>query len=221
MQSLQNVIGQLEQSPQWQAQGNFRRILSLWPQVVGVAVGQHSRPTGLNQGTLQVAVSSAAWAQTLTLERRTILQKLRDRLAPTVSLGDIRFSTGRWQSAPQTTAQGGGWDRGGRLQLSDPLSDPWPTAAPPPRPATALAAFHQWSQRLQAHQAQQPRCPQCHLPCPQGEIDRWALCALCVTRPWQHLSAGRYDRQQDPRLWGQRDREPDHKGGAPIPGSGG
>jgi hypothetical protein len=101
MESIQQLIGHLERNPQWQAQAQFRRIVALWPTVVGPAVSQHSRPTGLQQQVLQVAVSSAAWAQTLTLERLTILQKLRDRLPADSQPRDLRFSPGRWASAPQ------------------------------------------------------------------------------------------------------------------------
>lgn len=177
MESIQHLIGQLEQNPQWRSQVKFRRIVALWSAVVGPAVSQHSRPTGLHQQVLQVAVSSAAWAQTLTLERLAILQKLRDRLPANDAVTDIRFSTGRWATSP-----------GGTLlplpqasPLPSPRSTPWPD-----RPATALAAFNQWAEHLQAQQAQQPQCPQCHRPCPQEELQRWSQCALCATTPWQH-----------------------------------
>jgi predicted nucleic acid-binding Zn ribbon protein len=56
MESIQQLIGHLERNPQWQAQAQFRRIVALWPTVVGPAVSQHSRPTGLQQQVLQVAV---------------------------------------------------------------------------------------------------------------------------------------------------------------------
>ncbi len=180
-------MGQLERSPEWHAQAQFRKILAVWPQVVGPAVSQHSRPTGIRQGILQVAVSSAAWSQTLTLERRFILQKLHPHLLNTDGVSDLRFSPGRWASFPQGTP------------LSSRESGPFPagTSLAPmsqrERPATADAAFHDWSQRLRSQQAHQPVCPQCHCPCPAVELQRWAVCALCATQQWQHQSAGRYD----------------------------
>jgi predicted nucleic acid-binding Zn ribbon protein len=181
MQSLRNVMGQLEQSPQWHAQARFRRLLSLWPQVVGAAVSQHSRPTGLQRDTLLVAVSSAAWAQTLTLERLSILKKLRDRLPKTEAPTDIRFSTGRWASAPQGTPLPNPALNGGEA--------PTPALrrqAPDPRPKTAAAAFEQWADRLRSHQAQQPSCPTCGCPSPPAELQRWSCCSLCATQAWKH-----------------------------------
>jgi predicted nucleic acid-binding Zn ribbon protein len=77
MQSLQQAMADLEASSQWRSQALLRNILRVWPQVVGTAVAQHSRPTGLQKQVLQVRVTSAAWSQTLTFERLQILDKLR------------------------------------------------------------------------------------------------------------------------------------------------
>jgi hypothetical protein len=134
MESIQQLIGHLERNPQWQAQAQFRRIVALWPTVVGPAVSQHSRPTGLQQQVLQVAVSSAAWAQTLTLERLTILQKLRDRLPADSQPRDLRFSPGRWASAPQGIPLG---QLGADAQRDRPVSRRQPQRE---RPSTAVAA---------------------------------------------------------------------------------
>lgn len=183
MESIQQLIGHLERNPQWQAQVQFRRIVALWPTVVGPAVSQHSRPTGLQQQVLQVAVSSAAWAQTLTLERLTILQKLRDRLPADSQPSDLRFSTGRWASAPKGTPLG---------QLGATRRDlPLPHRhCQRERPPTAVDAFQQWAEWLQAQQADQPACPHCQRPCPATELTRWSCCSLCATAAWQHGIAG-------------------------------
>jgi predicted nucleic acid-binding Zn ribbon protein len=184
MESIQQLIGHLERNPQWQAQAQFRRIVALWPTVVGPAVSQHSRPTGLQQQVLQVAVSSAAWAQTLTLERLNILQKLRDRLPADSQPRDLRFSPGRWASAPQGTPLG---QLGADAQRDRPVSRRQPQRE---RPSTAVDAFNQWAERLQAQQADQPACPHCQRPCPATELARWSCCSLCATAAWQHAIAG-------------------------------
>jgi len=97
MQSIQTLMNTLERSPQWQANASVRRVLALWPQLVGEAVAQHSRPTKIQRRVLQVAVSSAAWSQTLTFERSRILQKLHESLPETQStIADLRFAAGNW-----------------------------------------------------------------------------------------------------------------------------
>ena len=86
--SIDQVLGNIQRSPQWQAQV-FPRLLKCWVEVVGTAVAAQTRPLSVQRDVVWVATSSAAWAQNLTFGRKTILMKLNDKLS--TSLVDIRF----------------------------------------------------------------------------------------------------------------------------------
>lgn len=184
MQSLQALMRQLERSPEWQSTALLRQLGTLWPEVVGAAVAQHSRPTKVYRDVLQVAVSSAAWAQTLTFERALILQKIHQKLPKAAdSVKDIRFAAASWQQVTRTTTP--------PRRLRNSLHPSW-VASPGGHhhaPAkTAEEAFQRLAQRQQARLASQPRCPTCGCPCPAQELERWPACAICMTHQWQTIS---------------------------------
>ncbi|MGD1861480.1 MAG: DciA family protein [Leptolyngbyaceae cyanobacterium] len=185
MESIQALMQSLERSPQWRASASLRRILFLWPQLVGEAVAQHSRPTNIYRQVLQVSVSSAAWSQTLTFERSRILQNLHTRLPETQpAIRDLRFATADWhrmtqQSVPTATA-------------SNRQHPSWAAYSATPNaivPQTAGTAFQQWAERKQQQLAHQGRCPRCQSPCPTEEIKRWGVCTICIARQWHTLHA--------------------------------
>jgi len=180
MQSIQALMKTLERSPQWQANASLRRVLARWPQLVGEAVAQHSRPTKIQRRVLLVSVSSAAWSQTLTFERSRILQKLHESLPETQSaIHDLRFAAGDWHQA------------GRRSQPSDspsisqhPSWVAWPQQLDVRPSQSATSAFQQWAERRQAQLASQSQCPRCQSPCPTQEITRWGVCAVCIAHQW-------------------------------------
>jgi predicted nucleic acid-binding Zn ribbon protein len=181
MQSLQTLMQHLDQSPQWRATAGLRQILAVWPQLVGEAVAQHSQPTKVYRDVLQVTVSSAAWAQTLTFERPRILHNLHQTLPATqTTIQDLRFSAAQWQrerprSHPRSTialADHPSW--AGALQHTKALP-----------PQTADMAFQQWEHRRRTQLSTQSQCPRCHCPCPTQELQRWSMCAICITHQWQ------------------------------------
>jgi len=180
MQSIQTLMNTLERSPQWQANASLRRVLALWPQLVGEAVAQHSRPTKIQRRVLQVAVSSAAWSQTLTFERSRILQKLHESLPETQStIADLRFAAGNWhqegrRSQPHDSA----------LINQHPSWAAWPQRSPVRPAQSAMSAFQQWAERKQAQLASQSQCPRCQSPCPTQEVARWGVCAVCIAHQW-------------------------------------
>ena len=55
-------------------------IWRLWPEVVGAAVASRARPLRIINGTLTVAVSSAAWMQELRFLTAMMKEKLNERL---------------------------------------------------------------------------------------------------------------------------------------------
>jgi len=93
--SLSGLLNQLEAKyPQWDSYRQYRRLLLCWGQVVSTEVAKQSRPLYLNRGVLSVATASAAWAQTLSLQRYQLIQKLSPVLDE--PLIDMRFSTVQW-----------------------------------------------------------------------------------------------------------------------------
>jgi predicted nucleic acid-binding Zn ribbon protein len=78
---LPQIIKRIEAQPQWDTLRLYRRLADCWGQVVGPKVAQHSHPVSLARQILWVATSSSVWAQTLALQRSTLLKKL-DILVP-------------------------------------------------------------------------------------------------------------------------------------------
>lgn len=68
-----------------------------WRSIVGHRVAAHTMPTRLEDGTLQVTVSSALWASELSLLQAPILQRLRTVL-PSVRM--LRFRVGQVTTPP-------------------------------------------------------------------------------------------------------------------------
>lgn len=175
---------QIEQQKAWQSQQIFRQVTSRWSELVGDAVALQTRPTSLQNQVLQVAVANASWAQNLMFERRRLIQKINAEL--NLSLCDIRFSTAKWSSSPGTNTL-----------LTDSLQI-WqqhpsrisPHGAPSDmgdlRPVVAdpREVFERWAKQVQLRSRALPLCPQCNCPTPKGELERWAMCSLCITKQW-------------------------------------
>lgn len=70
------------------------RVFGIWPEVVGPAISQHTKPRYYRQGVLIVEVASAAWANELSMLKAGILRNLDKRLGKGL-IKDIR-----WQVAP-------------------------------------------------------------------------------------------------------------------------
>lgn len=181
LDALGKLVQKLERQPRWRGQQQFRQVLDSWSDVVGEGVDRQTVPVRIdNRQVLYVAVSSPTWAQTLSFERLRILEKLNAQVQP--SLQDIRFSTGDWyrRPAPKRSA----------YQPDEEALQAHPSFLPPSdhspaslsAPQTADDAFQQWAARIRAAARQQPLCPVCQCPCPPGELQRWSMCSLCVTR---------------------------------------
>ena len=182
LDALGQVFHQLEQQPAWRRRGQFRRILQNWSAVVGPAVARQSCPVRLKQAVLHVAVVNPMWAQTLTLERLSILNKLNQQLG--LNLSDLRFSSGDWFRGPKPKANPSpprvddlpDWLR------QHPSFEPGVITAPPPqaqRP-TAEESFQRWATLAQGMATQRMLCPDCRCPTPPGELRRWSRCSICA-----------------------------------------
>lgn len=184
LEGLNGLIKGLESQESWQAQQQFRLVLLHWPKAVGFAVARKTRPISIQRGILYVATSTAAWAQTLLYERFNILRKLnRYQRSP---LKGIRFSTAQWAQSqlpinPDSQAQI--QQAPGKLAHHPSYIGHVPSLPKIPV-KTPAEAFQRWADTMQNMQSSQALCPGCRCHCPQGELDRWATCALCATKQW-------------------------------------
>ena len=193
IQPLNGILNDIGSGGEWDEQRQLQRLISQWEAIVGGTVAQHSCPLEVRNGVLQVATSTAIWAQNLSFERRRILKKLNQRAHfKILGLKEIRFSTAQWHNRPGSS---------GAITVDKRLNSyqqqmQWqqhPSRLPPPadeRPHSELAesapqAFERWSQRRQQQINQVPPCPQCQTPTPEGELQRWGVCAFCMTQQWQ------------------------------------
>ncbi|CAN5661898.1 DUF721 domain-containing protein [soil metagenome] len=175
LEDLNGLIKGLEGQQSWQVQRQFRLVLQHWQSAVGFAVARQTRPISIQRSVLYVATATAVWAQTLSYERLKILRKLNHYQRQ--PLKNIRFSTAQWA---QTN----------NLITADKESQQHPSyvgnvpSLPTVIAQTPDAAFQRWAIAIQQMQSTQALCPQCRCRCPEGELGRWAVCALCAAKQW-------------------------------------
>ncbi len=101
-------------------------ILRAWPRAVGRTTAEHSRPAGLQGGTLLVHVTDSAWLHRLSMVRRDIVRNVNDHLdAPVVKAVRLRIG-------PVGDPAGGTRGRSGLAGDRRPAGLP---VAPGPQPA--------------------------------------------------------------------------------------
>lgn len=175
LKSINDILGVLEIQDKLIEQP-FIRLLNFWSEVVGTVIAAHTQPLSIQRDVLQVATSSAAWAQNLTFERQKLLLKINQRLPD--PLADIRFSTKGWQRTknivPITQTL---LPRDHPSYLGDASSRNML-----PHSTNANAAFINWAKAIQDKTHNLPLCPQCQSPTPPGEIQRWGVCSVCAAK---------------------------------------
>ncbi len=60
--------------------GKGRALEPVWAAAVGAQIAKHTSPYTLQGGTLMITVASAEWAKTLSLEERSLVERLNLRL---------------------------------------------------------------------------------------------------------------------------------------------
>jgi predicted nucleic acid-binding Zn ribbon protein len=176
--SLQQVLGVLENHDNWKKRKQYRQLLQCWDDVVGSVVAAQTHPVYIQRQVLQVATSSAAWAQNLAFERQRILAKLNARLP--FALSDIRFSTAHWTSPPPSPFSDA--PESSILWQDPPPRSIASTQAPVPLSRDPQAAFQRWAAAVRDRSRQLPACSLCQCPTPPQELQRWAMCALCAAK---------------------------------------
>ena len=91
------LLGELMRVRGWSRRLDAARVQAQWEAVVGPAVADHCRPVQLrNDGTLEVATDSAAWATQLSYLRGTLLDRLGQVCGPgLVTAVQVRPAQGR------------------------------------------------------------------------------------------------------------------------------
>jgi predicted nucleic acid-binding Zn ribbon protein len=158
--------------------------ITLWPEVVGRDIARNAWPTGVAEGTLRVAVSNHAWAQTLHLMRGSLLEALNVRIGGDV-LREIQVRVGtRSQPSPaaresQNPAPGNAAppaltreDRERIRELTDGIADA-ELRARVRRAATGLVRLRRWREAQR-----QRRCPSCG----RFVSGRRRMCPACAGR---------------------------------------
>jgi predicted nucleic acid-binding Zn ribbon protein len=174
--SINQVLGNIQRSEIWQEQV-FPRLLKCWVEVVGTPVADQTRPLSIQRDVVWVATSSSAWSQNLTFARKNILKKLNNHLS--TSLVDIRFSTAEWKNSSRTGTQPTVSASEHPSYVADDLA---PEKLVIPNLDNALGTFENWAKMMQMRSYYLPLCPQCQCPTPPGELERWNVCSLCVTK---------------------------------------
>ncbi len=183
MNSLDQILAILEKQPEWEFHRRYQQLLQAWEKIIEVKVLRQTRPLYIRRQVLWVATSSATWAQTLSLQRYSLLKQLNALLCE--PLVDIRFSSAQWHN---------------RLSLSAFVADSLPArlekhpSAIEPQaedlelsdslPTTPETALQRWVEIIKTRSQNLPLCPQCQSPTPPGELERWLLCAYCAAQEW-------------------------------------
>lgn len=182
LQNLGGILNHFGQDDAWRQQRLFQMLVQQWHQLVGDSVAQHTRPTGIHLEVLQVAASTPVWAQNLSFERRRILLKIQQLpQLRSLQLKDIHFSTAQWHTPALDPDQRLDTNQQQTLWQQHPSRLPQVDSALLP---TGLS-FEQWQMRRQQQNQTLPSCPRCQCPTPQGELQRWSVCAFCATQRWQ------------------------------------
>lgn len=72
---LRSIIRKLGMSEQvW-----FSQLRSAWPEIVGVPVAAHARPSRFDKGKLVICVDSSVWLSELNRNRRQMLETINRR----------------------------------------------------------------------------------------------------------------------------------------------
>jgi predicted nucleic acid-binding Zn ribbon protein len=177
LRSIHHILGSLEHQENWQGRRQFQQLVASWVQVVGPIVAAQTRPVGIHRQVLQVATSSAVWAQNLAFERQRILAKLNPQVG--LQLTDIRFSTAQWQPSRPLSLETAAAHPSQIFQVSIAAASHADWAVSDPQ-----QVFQRWAEQIKLRSQLLPLCPVCRCPAPAGELERWSVCAPCATKRW-------------------------------------
>lgn len=176
--SLDLVLKAIQKQQTWVAQEQYSRLKQCWQEVVGEKVTLHTRPLYITRQVLWVATSSSVWAQELSLKRYTLLKKLNAHLSE--KLVDLRFSPGKWHDSSINSYSNTPEEHPSSVVSEVDLREL-------PKGDTPQSAFQRWAEVIKRRSQLLPLCPNCQVPTPPGELERWSVCAYCSAQKWSEL----------------------------------
>ncbi len=183
--SVENLLSAIEQQPRWEKYRLYRKILQSWSSLVGPNLAKVCRPLCIDRNILYIATSSSVVAQDLTMKRPQLLKKFNQFLA--TNFDDLRFSPAKWHNFKTNRQQ----------QQTEPVSsriedlEAIPEELSPNSPQLKLdldndpsIALDRLIKVIQQRSRYSPLCPVCQAPTPTIELERWQVCACCVSDRW-------------------------------------
>lgn len=170
LNNLDHLLKKLTEKPEWV---NYRQqcyLLQEWENLVGESIAPYTRPLYIRRDVLWIAVPNSVWAQTLTLQRRTLMQSINQMISP--PLRDLRFSPAQWQHKSVNIAPENDF-----LE-SAIISQPYQETKKDSHPQEALES---WLKVLETRKCYYSPCPLCQSPTPPEEVMRWGCCHVCFT----------------------------------------
>ena len=174
--SLDQLLETIIQQPGWEKYRQNLCLFQSWEKTVGEKIAAHTRPLYIKRNVLWVATSSSVWAQTLSMQRYSLLLKLNQQLP--YQLTDLRFSTAEWHKPRISNSLAELNNHPSQVTVTN-LAD---AMSQLPQGDTPKTAFQRWLQALKMRSQGLPTCPQCQAPTPAGEIERWGRCFHCASQ---------------------------------------
>lgn len=169
---LKRILNNVIQQPEWEKYRQYNQIIECWQQICDRKILKNTKPLSIEREILQVATSSAVWAQELTLQRYSLINKLNSKLNFTIK--DIRFSPASWHHKPKQEIIEIPLQEI-NLQKSQGQNKPQ---------IDANTAVRNWLNNLNKSSQNSNTCPQCESLTPQSELSRWGVCRYCIAQKW-------------------------------------
>lgn len=188
--SLNRILKRIVKQPEWDQYRAYLQVNQCWQQVVNKKAGENTRPLGIERGVLQVATSSAVWAQEMTLQRYSLIKKLNKRLE--FNLKDIRFSPARWQKDQRRSLNQQNQSEfplqeinlqkiiAEKQQAQEELAQERKELPTPDLQATMSS----WLNTVKKSAQDLSACPNCQTLTPPDELARWQMCRYCIAQKW-------------------------------------
>lgn len=188
LSSLDQLLQRILAQPQWEKQRRFHELANCWYQIIPPRIAQNTRPYCLKEDTLFISTSSFSWSQNLSLQRYSLLQKINHRVSQPIKA--LSFSSARWypytESNHLTKQVDDNKIHPSIITNQDNLTEIMEKRSPsnlPSNPSTnPQSALQEWFNHIQQKNQSYPSCPNCQALTPQGEIDRWGVCACCFAQ---------------------------------------
>jgi predicted nucleic acid-binding Zn ribbon protein len=193
MQQIEKLLQTLIAQPGWEDYRRFCIVIDCWQKTADEKVLSNTRLLYIARDVLWIATSNSVWAQTLFMQRYTLLKKLNSQLGDRLS--DLRFSPAQWYQNNKFNK-----NTQSPIQTTDREQDP--NSIEVDRETINFkktnlennlnTAFKQWAEINKVRSQNLPLCPRCSCHTPSGELDRWGLCYLCAAQNWSHKSNSDY-----------------------------